>query len=430
MPEHKLAPGRNLISALCALGEALGYHVTREHPVETNRKNPPAVDIAWFAEPGQAYPLMIFEVESRATSGIANNATKVFGQPSTRFEKPLFFFHVVLQSADTARLDALERLFGTYNYRSFNLSDTSVLAVLEAALAQHRRVRRAVLLLPLRNCLDLDGWQGVTPGDLVRLVSALNFEADYEPSLCINALRGERDLEAFIDWLVDQGIRTESTHAVGSTYQTYLAWHTAQPLHLGLVAAERPAMAVDMVERFRSWQDPPRGGFSWLGPHFGLSQDYDEFLIGAAPVLCATVGALMPSLALELLESLAGLRATLADWAGAPNAIWALHLAAAVADDAAFEAARDHLNRMGGVRQSMVLLPEALYDTSGDETWPQELMESRKLVPTRSLFVDGVRASLPPGTEPSAVQAALRFLVNDSYAVGAPMELIATLARM
>ncbi len=210
MAEHKLVPGRNLISALSALGEALGYHVAREHPLEVDRKNPPAVDIAWFAESGQAYPLMIFEVESRATSSIANNATKVFGRPSSRFEKPLFFFHIVLRSADTARLHVLERLFGTYNYRSFNLSETSVAAVLEAVLAQHRRVRRTVALLPLRGCLDLDGWHGVTPRDLIRILGALNFETDYEPSMCVSALRGAPDLEAFVDWLVEHRCLTES----------------------------------------------------------------------------------------------------------------------------------------------------------------------------------------------------------------------------
>ncbi len=143
-----------------------------------------------------------------------------------------------------------------------------------------------------------------------------------------------------------------------------------------------------MADRFRSWQESDGAGLPQLGPHFGLNRDYDEFLIGGAPVLCATAGALMPSLALELLELMASLRTGLADWAGAPNAIWALHLTSAAADDDAFEAARGHLNYMGGVSESMMLLPEALYGTSGDETWPQELAKDRKLVPTRSVFGD------------------------------------------
>lgn len=428
MAEHKLAPGRNLISALSALGEALGYHVAREHPVEVDRKKSPAVDIAWFAEPGQAYPLMIFEVESRATNSLANNATKVFGQPSNRFEKPLFFFHIVLRSADTSRLATLERLFGTYNYRSFNLSETSIVTVLEAALAQHRRIRRTVALAPLRDCFDLDGWHGVTPRDLVRILCTLNFAADYEPSMSIHALRGEHDLEAFVDWLIDHGGLEESSQAAGSTYQTYLGWWAAHPLHLGVVAAERPALAAEMADRFRSWQAPKDRDLSQLGPYFGLSRDYDEFLIGGAPALCATVGALVPTLTPELLELMASLRSALADWAGAPNAIWALHLASAIGNDAAFEAAREHLNDMGGVRESMLLLPEALYSTSGDETWPEELMDDRTLVPTSSVFVEKVRGAIPAGTKPSAVRAALRLLADDRYGFDPPLALIAALA--
>ena len=38
-----------------------------------------------FREAGQAYPLMIFEVDSRATSSIAYNATKVFVLERPRF---------------------------------------------------------------------------------------------------------------------------------------------------------------------------------------------------------------------------------------------------------------------------------------------------------------------------------------------------------
>lgn len=73
MPKHVLDRGRGVIPAVVALGEAPGYAVAQEHAVEKGR-NPPAVDVAWFADPGDRLPLMIFGVESRATSGIANNA--------------------------------------------------------------------------------------------------------------------------------------------------------------------------------------------------------------------------------------------------------------------------------------------------------------------------------------------------------------------
>lgn len=248
------------------------------------------------------------------------------------------------------------------------------------------------------------------------------------PSMSISALRGEQDLRAFVDWLADEGGLAGLNQAADATYQTYLGWGSAHPLHLGIVAAERPASAGEMADRFRFWQVASEVGIPRLGPNFGLNRDFDEFLIGGAPVLCATMGALIPELASELLELMQSLRAGLADWAGAPNAIWALHLAAAVADDSAFKAARHHLNAMGGVNESMTLLPQPLYDMSGDETWPEELAENRKLVPIRSVFSERVLASIPPGIEPSAVKAALQFLAENRYTAGPPLELIAALA--
>jgi len=61
------------------LGRALDYFVESEKSVVFHQNNPPAVDIAWLAEEGQKFPLMIFEVESKATNSIANNVVKVFG---------------------------------------------------------------------------------------------------------------------------------------------------------------------------------------------------------------------------------------------------------------------------------------------------------------------------------------------------------------
>lgn len=429
MADHKLAPGRNLISALCALGEALGYHVAREYPVEEDRVNPPAVDVAWFAEPDQSYPLMIFEVESRATNSIANNAVKVFGQPSAKFEKPLFFFHIVLRASDSSKLETLERTYGTHNYRNFNLSKQSLVEVLDAVLAQHRRVRSAVALRPIQSCLQLDGWDGVAPTDLLRIVTRLKFVADYEPSMAITALRGGPDLEAFSEWLVDHGGLTGTSQDQSASYGTYLAWDSSHAVHLALAAANRPDRAAEMAQRFRQWEAGGDSvGLSWLGPHFGLNRDYDAFLIGGAPALCAIVGALVPELAPELLGRLRVLRER-TGWYGVPNAIWALHLACSVADEAEFDAAREFVNEVGGANEQMTLLPEPFYSTSGDETWPEELDDGNEAVPDLMTFRERVVKALPAGTEPSATMAALRLLADENHSWGPPFDLIASLAR-
>jgi hypothetical protein len=91
MSGHSSQPGIRVIAAIASLGGALGYSVRTELPVE-QRANAPAVDVAWFSDEEQFYPLMIFEVESATTNAMANNPTKVYGQTQEKFERPLFFF--------------------------------------------------------------------------------------------------------------------------------------------------------------------------------------------------------------------------------------------------------------------------------------------------------------------------------------------------
>jgi hypothetical protein len=67
MPEHALEPGRQIIAALLNLGSALGYVVQPEYELPHSTA---AVDVAWLRESDQP-PLVIFEVESRPTAGIA-----------------------------------------------------------------------------------------------------------------------------------------------------------------------------------------------------------------------------------------------------------------------------------------------------------------------------------------------------------------------
>src|SRR5690349_5896015 len=111
MGRHVLGPGKELIEGLRALGEALEYHVETDQPLLARHRQ--ELDVAWFSEPGQQYPLMIFEVESAATNAASANPTKVFGKPNEVFEKPLFFFHIFLRVAtETARIDDLRGLFG------------------------------------------------------------------------------------------------------------------------------------------------------------------------------------------------------------------------------------------------------------------------------------------------------------------------------
>ena len=83
---------------------------------------------------------MIFEVESSASSSMANNAMKVLARDVDDFIKPLFFFHVLLSGGkDNERISSLRAQWGRHNYRVYRLcDDTEMQRLAVDILAQHR----------------------------------------------------------------------------------------------------------------------------------------------------------------------------------------------------------------------------------------------------------------------------------------------------
>src|SRR5664279_5075449 len=114
--KHSLARGQEVIDGLERLGVALGYEVRKEQRVGRTA----AVDLSWTAAQSNDVPLFVFEVESTASAGLANNATKIYGSPLEELAKPLFFFHLVLTGQpNNERICNAERAWGQHNYRIY-----------------------------------------------------------------------------------------------------------------------------------------------------------------------------------------------------------------------------------------------------------------------------------------------------------------------
>src|SRR5690348_10261177 len=114
MGTHRLPGGKSVIEGLSAIGRALGYHVVEEFPIQSSATAPEQpVDVAWFFDDAeQMYPLMVFEIETRAGNTIANNPLKVFAQDNRVFQKPLFFFHIIVEGdSEIPRINQLERQY-------------------------------------------------------------------------------------------------------------------------------------------------------------------------------------------------------------------------------------------------------------------------------------------------------------------------------
>jgi hypothetical protein len=391
MPIHSLLPGRTLIDALAKLGDALGYVVEQELPVEQGRANPPAVDVAWLGEKGQVYPLMIFEVESRVTNAAANNAVKVFGQPNERFERPLFFFHVFISGgADTSRIETLRRSYGLHNYRVYRLDQDDSTRLVQDVLSQHRRLHRTLDLPALLEVLNWSGWEGVDLDSVLNHAEALrfdgNFLAVYAEVGVKNPFFRERFFRLLLSFMNDPPV-TESSYEYGS----YLGRLWAEPIHIGLLSLRYPSEG-EWLERLRHWQERT-SYLTMIGPHFGLAQDYDDFVLGTAPVLWALIAALMhdvdgaDSYIIDQYRTVLNAVSERSPAVSFFTAIWMLHAAVAADDVLHYEFARTYINERGGIGGDILFEPPSLVSIiERDDRWVRALMEQPDLVPDIDVF--------------------------------------------
>lgn len=145
MGEHTTEISLNLFNFLLDLGKTLDYHTYKEFPMSENAFGSQAIDVAWFNEQQNKFPLFIFEIESTSNNSIANNPTKIFGKESKVFEKPLFFFHVIIDGAEISeKYNDLIGLFGKYNYDIFRINNGETENLLIKIILQHRRIYNQV----------------------------------------------------------------------------------------------------------------------------------------------------------------------------------------------------------------------------------------------------------------------------------------------
>ncbi|WP_314060331.1 hypothetical protein [Empedobacter brevis] len=148
MGKHTTEISLSLFDFLKDLGNWLGYYVEVEFPMSENPFGSQAIDIAWFNEQGNKFPLFIFEIESTSNNSIPNNPTKVFGKESKKFEKPLFFFHIIIEGAeDSEKYSDLLGNFGRFNYDIFRINNGETENLLLKIISQHRRIHNEVDLL-------------------------------------------------------------------------------------------------------------------------------------------------------------------------------------------------------------------------------------------------------------------------------------------
>jgi hypothetical protein len=367
MPEHTLERGKQIIEGLSKLGQALGYFVEPEKPVRREHINPPAVDVAWLSEEGQDFPLMIFEIESSATNTIANNAVKVFGQPNQEFEKPLFFFHIIVRGGQNSfHTEPLRTQFGTYNYRQYRLALKEDLILIKDILSQHRRLTRQLDLVSVVLALKNPAWPGLDLEYILLHIEELGFESGQGTFLpCYASLSSEfpEFQNHFLRYLQ---IRETSRKLaeVRDGYPTYFGQEWAYPIHLGLLTTlETTERKVKYLERLQQWQE-----HSWyfpqIGTRLGMFLEHDRFAFNLAGPFWALIAALMRDLPDAVLYIAQQCKALILEMESLPpdisvfTALWMLHITASTElAEKEFEFARNYINDRGGIPADRIYEP-------------------------------------------------------------------------
>lgn len=297
--EHTRGDGVAVIDALASLGRALGYEATPEHLVGTGA----AVDLSWTSGRNTS-PLFVFEVESTASGGMANNATKVFGAPPGSPSRPLFFFHVVLRgSADNERIRNLRHMWGHHNYEVYRFADDNDRAALLAEiLRQHRRIQDHLTPARLAHALSAPVWGDDTTLiiDSLTLCEDLGFCASYLYDYAVAATAEPRLVSLFTSRLrrldeaepVSEYDRYANEQHDCEGYRDSVGGYVPGLLELALRIHTEDIPDRDGPGVFEAWATRTTG-WRQIDAAFGLAREYDDFVICVAPNHYAWAAALL-----------------------------------------------------------------------------------------------------------------------------------------
>lgn len=377
MAKHTLPYGVEIINKLFKLGQLLGYHCEKEYPVDS--ENESAVDVAWLFEPEQKYPLFIFEVESKTTNSIPANPLKIFGETNQKFEKPLFLFHLLLTGGqESGKIQQLERTYGTYNYRIYRFSLEEEIKLIKDILSQHRRLTNRVKIVELIEEI-IASWKEIDISLIILHIEELEYEKNTGTTLPAYAV-----LSKTIPLMRNHFIRklkqkAETPNGLFSfeSYDSYLGTEWSIPIHLGMLSAfAEDAMKEKYFLDFTNWQEKSYY-LKQIGPSYGLSRDYDIFILGMSGAVLSLTAILFYKVAgareyvsNELLDIIK--KSDRFDFgASIYNCIWLLHLCPDSENGRQyFEFVRNLVNENGGVPEILYLNPpiDFMGILEGDET--------------------------------------------------------------
>lgn len=275
------------------------------------------------------------------------------------------------------------------------------------------------------SALDKNPWNVLGLDSILLHIESIAFErgrGTYLPRYAALSQRDAKFQQHFVRYLLAR----ESTLPLtpeDDDYQTYLGSRWSIPIHLGiLVASASGEERTKFFERLRQWQE-----HTWymtqIGPHFGLSRDYDEFILGLAPPLWALIAILMRELpeaigyiatqCKNILEKLKDASPEISFF----TAAWMLYVASV--NDAGiecYEFARKFINERGGIPVRSLRRPIGQLSLEESNDWISAGGEPYEQVPTIQDFrkLLGISMTEVEDIKMESISLALEALINDN----------------
>ncbi|PYE48782.1 hypothetical protein HUB98_16775 [Paenibacillus barcinonensis] len=366
---HTLAKGIDLIAAIQKLGIILDYHVISESPVKKGETHQ-AVDVAWFIDKEDTnYPIMIFEVESYLTNASAANPLKIFSKSNHYFEKPLFFFHIFVKSGDDpAVLKDLEYQYGRNNYRIYEICKGDLNKLILDVISQHRRINKYINIQGLMKLFNFgEYWEEINITDVLVHIENL-YKQSWNEIFPIYADLAQQlpsmhnEFTRFLDKKMNNGFNCNDN------YEDYIAYHFSNGIYLAVLFCVKRDNAYLFM--FKDWQENS-SYMEMIGPYFGLSRDYDEFIEDCSGAYLGMLAVLFKhqsdgvkyilKQSIKILERMKGHPDKIVFY----NAIWALHIAATCdICEQEYNYIRDFINQRGKVNKHWIEEPLSALDNT------------------------------------------------------------------
>lgn len=258
--------------------------------------------------------------------------------------------------------------------------------LLRDVLSQHRRLTAKLDLLKFIKSINSESWRGVDISVILDHIEYNKFNCNYLEDYALLS-KCNKDYRKYFYKFILNYETDRSKFSNPGDYGTYMGHNWSMPIHFAILCNYSENDKLLWFNRFKDWQENSYY-LSQIGPHFGLSYDYDMFILETSPPLLALIASLMyevPGAVRYISVQLRHILQSLSDrFLAVPffNAVWLMHLSASVEDSYdLFELGQRYINEHGGISCECLYNPPSCISIEESDEWSDKIQESPCKVP-------------------------------------------------